>query len=120
MKSNALYLGDLSRFCTEQELAELFSEFGEVLEVKISRTTLNISLGYGFVSMGCPSQAIEAMEKLRGQIVCGRPLRIDWAARNVKDTNSYAATNSMINSIHVRFNTHEVMTKNLKPILYDL
>eukprot|EP00596_Hydrurales_sp_CCMP1899_P002230 CAMPEP_0119037192 /NCGR_PEP_ID=MMETSP1177-20130426/5398_1 /TAXON_ID=2985 /ORGANISM="Ochromonas sp, Strain CCMP1899" /LENGTH=514 /DNA_ID=CAMNT_0006998115 /DNA_START=120 /DNA_END=1664 /DNA_ORIENTATION=+ len=109
MTSNALYLGDLSRFCTEQTLAELFNEYGYVLEVKVSRTSMNISLGYGFVKMGCHSQAEEAMEKLRGKSVSGRPLRIDWAARNIKDTNSYDSNNDMINSIHVRFESHQRM-----------
>jgi RNA recognition motif-containing protein len=109
MTSNALYLGDLSMFCTEQTLAELFNEYGDVLEVKVSRTSMNISLGYGFVKMGCRSQAEEAMEKLRGKSVSGRPLRIDWAARNIKDTNSYDSNNCMINSIHVRFESHQVI-----------
>jgi hypothetical protein len=33
----------------------------------------------------------------------------DWAARNIKDTNSYDSNNDMINSIHVRFESHQVI-----------
>lgn len=108
-ENKTLFLGDLSRFCTEIELEELFSQYGQVLEIKISRTSTGISLGYGFISMSERSQAEEAMVKLRGSVLSGRPIRIDWAARNVRDNNSYASTNDMINSIHVRYHTLQVI-----------
>jgi RNA recognition motif. (a.k.a. RRM, RBD, or RNP domain) len=112
-ENKTLFLGDLSRFCTEIELEELFSQYGQVQEIKISRTSTGISLGYGFISMAERSQAEEAMVKLRGSVLSGRPIRIDWAARNVRDNNSYASTNDMINSIHVRYHTLQVRATTL-------
>jgi RNA recognition motif-containing protein len=114
-ENKTMFLGDLSRFCTEIDLEELFRQYGEVLDIKISRTSTGISLGYGFITMAERSQAEVAMEKLRGAVLSGRPIRIDWAARNVRDNNSYASTNEMINSIHVRYDTLQVriLTKYL-------
>jgi nucleolysin TIA-1/TIAR len=109
-ENKTLFLGDLSRFCTEIELEELFSQHGHVLETKISRTSTGISLGYGFICMAERGQAEEAMKNLVGVVLSGRPLRIDWAARNVRDNNSYASNNNMINSIHVRYHTLQVQT----------
>ena len=111
-ENKTLFLGDLSRFCTEIELEELFSQHGQVLETKISRTSTGISLGYGFICMAERGQAEEAMKNLVGVVLSGRPLRIDWAARNVRDNNSYASNNNMINSIHVRYHTLQVVSSN--------
>ena len=117
-ENKTLFLGDLSRFCTEIELEELFSQHGQVLETKISRTSTGISLGYGFICMAERSQAEEAMKNLVGVVLSGRPLRIDWAARNVRDNNSYASNNNMINSIHVRYHTLQVISCNRQKFYY--
>ena len=106
--NKTLFLGDVSSFCTEAELEELFSQHGKVIEVKISGTSRGISLCYGFVTMAERSQAEEAMEKLQGVVLRGRAIRINWAARNVRDNNSYSSSNDMINSIHVRYRTLQV------------
>lgn len=108
LKDSTLFLGDLSSLCTETDLTTLFSQHGTVTEVKISGTSRGISLNYGFVTMAERHQAEEAMEKLRGVILTGRPIRINWAARNVRDLNSYAPSNEIINSIHVRYQTLQV------------
>lgn len=44
--NNSLFIGDLSKFCTEQNLEELFSSYGEITEVKIKR---NISTGILYI-----------------------------------------------------------------------
>ena len=117
LTNKTLFLGDVSSFVTEAELEELFSQQGEVTEVKISGASRGISLCYGFVTMAERTQAEEAMEKLQGVVLGGRPIRINWAARNVRDKNSYSAMNDMINSVHVRYRTLQVRMTFLSALL---
>lgn len=71
-----LFVGDLSIFCTEEDLKELFEQYGELAEVKIIRceeTKKNLS--YGFVKYVETDAAVKANEELNGTMLCGRPLR---------------------------------------------
>ena len=71
-----LFVGDLSIFCTETDLREAFSAFGELSEVKIIRceeTKKNLS--YGFVKFAETESAVKAIDELNGSMLCGRPLR---------------------------------------------
>lgn len=62
-----IYVGNLSYQAGEQELTQLFSEFGEVKSVKlISDKFTGRSKGFAFVEMAeesAASQAIEALDK---------------------------------------------------------
>eukprot|EP01032_Pedospumella_encystans_P025922 gene25922-29282_t len=81
-----LFVGDLSIFCTEEDLRELFEQYGELAEVKIIRceeTKKNLS--YGFVKFVDTEAAVKANEELNGTLLCGRPLRINWASRRTKN-----------------------------------
>lgn len=72
-----LFVGDLSIFCTEADLRELFETFGELSEVKIIRceeTKKNLS--YGFVKYEDTEAAVKAIDELNGFMLCGRPLRL--------------------------------------------
>jgi RNA recognition motif-containing protein len=77
-KSDAfcLFLGDLSCFCSEQEILEVFSPFGTVLDIRIIRNReTNRSLSYGFIDFATASAATSAMKELNGKLVCGRAIR---------------------------------------------
>ncbi len=74
MHSAKLYVGNLRYSATEQELEELFSQYGEVKSVRIIG-----SRGFGFVEMGSPEEAQRAMDALNGKEFLGRTLRIDEA-----------------------------------------
>lgn len=78
MSSNqyTLFVGDLSIFCTEEDVREVFAPLGELLEVKIIRceeTKKNLS--YGFVKYADPDAAVKAIDQLNGTMLCGRPMR---------------------------------------------
>ena len=70
-----LYVGNLTYDTTEDNLVELFSEYGEVLsaQIIIDRDT-NRSKGFGFVEMS--DGADEAANALNGQDFRGRQLAI--------------------------------------------
>ena len=73
-----LYVGNLTYDTTEDNLVELFSEFGEVLsaQIIIDRDT-NRSKGFGFVEMA--EGADEAANALNGQDFHGRNLTVNEA-----------------------------------------
>jgi RNA recognition motif-containing protein len=73
-----LYVGNLTYDTTEDNLVELFSEFGEVRSAQIifDRDT-NRSKGFGFVEM--ETGADEAANALNGQDYKGRNLTVNEA-----------------------------------------
>lgn len=81
-KSNSIFVGNLAWAVTEQELGDLFAQVGQVNRVKIivDRETKR-SRGFGFVEMSDPMAAQEAIQKMQGVDLCGRPIRTDKASR---------------------------------------
>src|SRR4051812_29333795 len=77
-----LYVGNLTYDTTEDNLVELFQEFGEVLsaQIIIDRDT-NRSKGFGFVEMADGQAADEAANSLNGQDFRGRNLTVNEAGR---------------------------------------
>ena len=78
--SKKLYVGNLTYDTTEDNLYELFREFGEVLsaQIIIDRDT-NRSKGFGFVEMSDGPAADEAANALNGQDFRGRNLTVNEA-----------------------------------------
>jgi len=74
MKGNKLYVGNLSYSMGENELRDLFSEFGNVTSINILT-----GRGFGFVEMDSAEAAKNAKEALDGMEVDGRNLRVDEA-----------------------------------------
>lgn len=74
MQGNKLYVGNLSYSVTEQELNDVFSNYGQVESVKIIE-----GRGFGFVEMASQQDAEKAKEKLDGYELKGRNLRVNEA-----------------------------------------
>ena len=74
MRGSKLYVGNLSYAVVNDELEELFSDYGEVKEVKIIE-----GKGFGFIEMSNQSEAEKAKEALSGYNFKGRTLRVDEA-----------------------------------------
>ncbi len=71
---DAIFVGNLSYFCTEEILTSLFSQFGVVSSVSIQRSRKNMPLHYGFLDMA-PSHAEAAINALNNMVFMGRQLR---------------------------------------------
>jgi len=74
-----IYVGNIPYGATEDELRELFGQYGTVEDVDIlfDRET-GRSRGFGFVNMS-DEDADKAIEALNGQDFGGRPLRVNIA-----------------------------------------
>ncbi len=75
-----IYVGNLPYNVTEDELKELFSEFGEVTTVNIITDKFSgQSKGFGFVEMTNDSEADEAIKALDGSELKGRNIKVNQA-----------------------------------------
>ncbi len=71
-----LFLGDLSAFCTERDIHDIFSPYGDVMEIKIMRSEeTHRNLSYGFIKFASHTAAKKALNGLNGILFCGRNLR---------------------------------------------
>lgn len=76
--SKRLYVGNLPFTTTNDELKDIFSEFGEVTSANvITDRDTGRSRGFGFVEMS--SGAESAIEALNGHDLSGRPLTVNEA-----------------------------------------
>lgn len=75
-----LFIGSLPYDLEEEELRELFEEYGQVSSVKIitDRAT-GKSKGFGFVEMPNDQQAAKAMDELDGAEIDGRTIAVKKA-----------------------------------------
>lgn len=71
----SVFVGDLSFFCTEIDLANVFSRFGHVVTVEIKRGRHGDSLLHGFVEFDCDASAELAIQHMNGRKWMGRTLK---------------------------------------------
>lgn len=74
MQGSKLYVGNLSFSVSNEQLEQLFSEYGEIKQINIIE-----GKGFGFVEMADVSDAERAKEALDGTEFEGRTMRVDEA-----------------------------------------
>jgi len=75
-----IYVGNLSYEMNEEDLQTAFSEFGEVVSVKIIKDQYNgRSKGFGFVEMPDRIEANAAIEGLNSKEFKGRSIKVNKA-----------------------------------------
>ncbi len=75
-----IYVGNLSYDMTDEELQQVFEEYGPVTKVNIiiDRDS-GRSKGFGFVEMESSDDGEKAIQELDGQEVKGRSLKVNQA-----------------------------------------
>lgn len=78
--SKKVYVGNMNYSTAENQLRDLFSQYGEVASVNIivDRYT-GKAKGFGFVEMANDDEAQKAIEALNGFEFMGRQLRVNEA-----------------------------------------
>ena len=75
-----LYVGNISYNMSEEELLQVFEQFGEVTRVHVVKDReTNRSKGFAFVEMGSESAGDTAVEGLNNTQVDGRTIRVNKA-----------------------------------------
>lgn len=70
-----LFLGDLSYFCTEEDLCSIFAPFGHISTVRVRRGVTGESLMHGFIALDSHEAAKRAIAELDGKMFMGRNIR---------------------------------------------
>ena len=100
-----LFVAGLSYDMTDNELQELFAEYGTVVSAKIitDRET-NRSKGFGFVEMSTEEESKNAIQALNGKDMNGRSLAVNEARpREDRPTRSFGNRNDHRGSIGNNF-----------------
>ncbi len=75
-----IFVGNLSRAVTEEELRQAFEAFGQVVSAAIIKDKFTgESRGFGFVEMPSKDEAQAAIAGLNGTELKGRPLNVNEA-----------------------------------------
>jgi RNA recognition motif-containing protein len=72
-----IYIGNLSTDTTEDTLKTLFSEFGEIENLKVIKDRFSgRSKGFGFIEMPSNSEAEQAILALNGNRIDGNNIKV--------------------------------------------
>ncbi len=75
---NEIFVGNLSFFCTERDLFDLFFPYGHVTNVRITRNDhKNRSLMFGFIAFASAQEAREMVKVFDRHLFMGRCLRVE-------------------------------------------
>jgi RNA recognition motif-containing protein len=84
-----IYVSNLSFHTIEEDLKNLFSQFGIVNSVKIITDRLtNKSRGFGFIEMPSREEGENAISRLHGKEIEGRALSVSMAREREESRNS--------------------------------
>ena len=75
-----IYVGNLSREVTEDQLRQSFEAFGEVQSASVIKDRMTGEpRGFGFVEMPSKDEAMAAIEGLNGKDIGGREVKVNEA-----------------------------------------
>src|SRR5258708_38532116 len=85
-----LYVGSLSYQTTEQDLADLFGQFGQVVSATvITDRDTGRSKGFGFVEMANDEEARRAIDQLNGSMLGNRSIIVNEARERREQGQGY-------------------------------
>ncbi|CAF1024413.1 unnamed protein product [Rotaria sordida] len=70
-----VFLGDLSRDATKEDVEKTFSYYGKLRNVWLSRSPW----GYGFIDFEDQRDAADAVKALDGKMICGSRVRVEFS-----------------------------------------
>ena len=75
-----LYVGNLAFSVTDEELQQAFASFGTIASARVVMDRMSgRSKGFGFVELEDDQMADDAINKMNGQTIGGRPIRVSEA-----------------------------------------
>ncbi|GMI88258.1 POLY(A) BINDING PROTEIN 8, poly(A) binding protein 8 [Hibiscus trionum] len=76
-----LYVKNLDDSISDENLKELFSQYGTITSCKVMRDPSGVSKGSGFVAFSTPEEASKALAEMNGKMVVNKPLYVALAQR---------------------------------------
>ncbi|KAF9438055.1 hypothetical protein BGZ76_010004 [Entomortierella beljakovae] len=91
--NTTIYVGNLPPHTTSEDLIPFFQSFGVVVDIR-----LQADRGFAFVKLDSHDKAANAIVKLAGTMINGRPAKLSWgkdrAAENMSRGNHYGYYNN--------------------------
>lgn len=82
-----IYVGQLSYNVSEDELRDIFAEFGEIASVNLIKDRFTgRSKGFGFIEMPNNSEADAAIKALNKTMLKGREIKVNQAEQRRKQS----------------------------------
>ncbi|XP_015072183.1 polyadenylate-binding protein 5 isoform X1 [Solanum pennellii] len=81
LKGANLYLKNLDDSVNDENLKELFVEYGTITSCKVMRDAKGSSKGSGFVAFSTPEEATRALNEMNGKLIGRKPLFVAVAQR---------------------------------------
>jgi len=83
-----IYVGNIARDVTEDDLRAAFQAYGQISELSIVKDKFNgLSKGFAFVEMPVQAEAQKAIEELAGKELKGRSLDVNEARPRTERPN---------------------------------
>eukprot|EP01040_Poterioochromonas_malhamensis_P009996 gene9996-10862_t len=102
--NKTLFLGDLSYFCTEEDLFNLFSPYGPVSSIRVQRGVSGEPLLHGYIVFHSPVSARQALMEVDSISFMGRNLRVQLGTINHHNKEKLGFSDSKnFTQIHVSF-----------------
>jgi len=80
-----IYVGNLSRETTEDDLRQAFEAFGQIISIKILRDRVTgESNGFGFVGMPISDEGQTAISELNGKDLKGHTIKVEEGRMKTK------------------------------------
>jgi len=81
-----IYVGNLPKDADEDDLLDMFAEYGIVRNIKIIRDRYtNVSRGYAFLEMPDEQAAVKAIEEWDQGSIDDQVIRVDVAKASIKE-----------------------------------
>jgi RNA recognition motif-containing protein len=74
VSSKTIFVGNLSIYCTEKDVSQLFIGFGMIESIHL-KTSEKGNLSYCFIKYGTRQAAEAAIQAMNNTVLLGRPLR---------------------------------------------
>jgi RNA recognition motif-containing protein len=88
-----IFIGNLNRSVREEELNNLFSEYGEIKQIKIIKDNYTgESKGFAFIDMYEESQASNAINELNETELAGRKIAVSKARPRTEGNRATGST----------------------------
>lgn len=115
--SKTLFLGDLSYFCTEENLCTLFVPYGRIITVRVRRGVTGESLMHGFIALDSHEAAVKAIHDLDGAEFMGRNMRVQLSSDGQRPSPINKET---FVQIHVSFISKQLQMLVTEKVLRDI
>uniref|UniRef100_A0A1D1ZF27 APOBEC1 complementation factor n=1 Tax=Anthurium amnicola TaxID=1678845 RepID=A0A1D1ZF27_9ARAE len=77
VKGSEVFIGGLSRSVTEDMIKEMFSPYGEILELRMMKDHSGISKGFCFVRFSTREAALKAQKEKNGFVLNGKQIGVE-------------------------------------------